>query len=285
MKAVVGVGFSTQCLAGVEAFVRLGFPRSEAVLVHCVESVLPDGGFMPADSLGPIAEIQNQRKADGEKRLAEVAADLTARGVANKSVVVYGRPAHELTALAQEEGADVLVTGSGKKGSVETFFMGSVTRALVVEAKRSILVGKAALKGSGKIRTVLATDHSEYADRCIDHFVSMAPSGLGKVTVVCADTRDPDVVQATEGEVGAADMLRRKNEAVEAKLRPICDETESVVLSGRANDVINAAMEEARADLLVLGAHGHGFLERLLIGSTAMHMVGNSPWNVFVVRV
>ena len=42
------------------------FPQPEAVLVHAVEPVLPDGGFSPTTSAGPVADIQNQRKKDGE---------------------------------------------------------------------------------------------------------------------------------------------------------------------------------------------------------------------------
>ena len=101
MKAVVGVGFTTHCLSGVDIFARLKFPDSEAVLVHAVEPVLPDGGFMAPGALGPIAEIQEQRKEDGEKKLAEIAADLTRRGIPNRSVVTFGRAAQHLGRLAR----------------------------------------------------------------------------------------------------------------------------------------------------------------------------------------
>lgn len=289
MKAVVGVGFTTHCLAGVAAFVRLDFPGSHAVLVHCVESVLPDGGFMPPDSLGPIADIQRQRRVDGEQKLAEVASDLQACGVESRSEIVYGRPAHEITSLAEREAADMIVTGSAKKGALDSFLMGSVTRALVVDAKRSILVGKQPLHEGTKINAVLATDHSDYADKCVDHLIELQPRGIGKLTIVSADTTDAMVQAASMLESGTeasyADTLNAKNEALCERLRPLCASVESIVLTGKANDAINATMEQSKADLLIIGAHGHGFLERLLIGSTAMHMVGNSPWNTLVLRV
>jgi hypothetical protein len=61
MKAVIGVGFTSHCLSGVDIFAKLRFRDSEVVLVHSVEPVLPDGGFMAPGALGPIAEIQEQR--------------------------------------------------------------------------------------------------------------------------------------------------------------------------------------------------------------------------------
>ena len=37
--------------------------------------------------------------------------------------------------------------------------------------------------------------------------------------------------------------------------------------------------------LMILGAQGHGFIERLLIGSTSLHQVAAEPYPVLVLRV
>ena len=277
-----------QCLAGVEIFAKLKFPSSEAVLVHCVESVLPDGGFLPDSASNPVADIQRQRQEDGEKRMAEVAAEMSKLGIPSRSVTAFGNPSHEITEVATKEEADMIVSGSGKKSGLESFIMGSVTRALVVDARRSILVGKRDVSGGEKIDAVFATDHSEYADRCIDRLVEMAPGGLGMVTVVSANTMDPNVRDALEeasGDVTVTDVLERRCREVCAKLSPICETTDWSVLQGGVTEVIGAAMERTGADLLIMGAYGHGFLERLVVGSTAMHIVGNEPWNTLVLRV
>ena len=288
MKAVIGVGFQKHCLAVTEVFTRLGFPGSEAVLVHTVEPVLPDAGFMPADYMGPIAEIQRQRKEDGEKRMAEVAEFISKSGIPSRSVTSYGFPAHEITALADKESADLVIVGSEMRGGVESFLMGSVSRALVTGAHTSILVGKAPVADGEKLNAVFATDHSAYAGTCADLLVRLAPRGLGAVTVVSADTTDPDVQDAlrSAGPEGLTHehVMERKNQEVCSKLRKVCEKAESVVMRGTAEAVIDAVMKRSKADLLILGAHGHGFLERLLMGSTALHMVGNAPWNVLVLR-
>ena len=292
MKAVVGVGFMKQCLAGVEIFAKLNFPDSEAVLVHSVESVLPDGGFLPASATSPVADIQRQRQEDGEKRMAEIAAELEKFGIPSRPVTTFGSPAHEITDVATKEEADMIVTGSGKKGGLESFIMGSVTRALVVDAHRSILVGNQEVSESEKINAVFATDHSEYAGRCIERLVELAPGGLGMVTVVSANTVDPNVRDMVDeasrdspGGLSMTDVLERRSLEACGKLAPICENTDWSVLQGHETEVIGAAMERTGADLLIMGAHGHGFLERLVMGSTAMHVVGNEPWNTLVLRV
>ena len=288
MKAVVGVGYMKQCEAGVEIFAKLKFPDSEAVLVHAVESVLPDGGFLPASATNPIADIQRQRQEDGEKRMAVIAAALEKFGIPSRPVTTFGNPAHEITDVATKEEADMIVSGSGKKGGLESFIMGSVTRALVVDARRSILVGKQEVSESEKINAVFATDHSEYANRCIDLLVEFAPGGLGMVTVVSADSVAPnvrDMLDEASGDLTMTDVLERRSREACAKLAPICESTDLLVLQGRATEVIGEAMDRTGADLLIMGAHGHGFLERLVMGSTAMHVVGNEPWNTLVLRV
>lgn len=284
MKAVVGVSFIGQSKTGLDLFLRLGFPAPHAVLVHAVESVLPDGGFLPEGGMSPIVDIQRQRKEDGERLLAETAAKL---GCTHETRIAFGNPAHMLTDIAEETGADLLVSGSDMKGAIESMIMGSVTRALVTAAKRSILIAKQEVGDGRALKVVFATDHSEYADRCADLLVRLAPTGIGHLTIVTADTADPSVREALDGAEGIThgETLARKNEALRKRLLPLCSDIETHVIAGPAEAAIDEAMKIAKADLLVIGAQGHGFLERLIMGSTAMHMVANSPWNVLVLRV
>ncbi len=287
MKAVVGIGSKSECLSALDLFARLGFPDSSAVLVYSVESVLPDGGFLPEAGISPIVDIQRQRQQDGARLLDEVAAEYKERGLACTTLVVFGSPAHTITEVAERDRADLLVAGSGKKGPFESFIMGSVTRALVSASQCSILVGKVAVGAGRPLNVLYATDHSSYASQCADLFVRLAPTGIGKITVVTADTLDADVREAIDNAEGISrsEVLSRKNDALKKSLQSVGRDIDCHVIAGSANNAIDEAMKLTRADLLVIGAHGHGFLERMVMGSTAMHMVGNAPWNVLVLRV
>lgn len=287
MKAVVGVNSGTGSRFAVDLFAKLKFSDSQAVLVYVVEPVLPDGGFMPETSLSPIVDIQRQRQIDGERMLDEYSRGCQVQGIACTTQIEFGNAAHMLTQLAKDLDADLLVAGSGRKGALESFIMGSVTRALVSEARRSILIGKGAVGEGGALNILVATDHSDYANKCFGKLLTFAPTGIGRLTIVTADTLDPgirEVVDNAEG-ITRGEVLARKNEALRKSLLPICPTIECHVIAGRANDAIDEAMKVSRADLLVIGAQGHGFLERMVMGSTAMHMVANSPWNVLVLRV
>jgi nucleotide-binding universal stress UspA family protein len=43
-------------------------------------------------------------------------------------------------------------------------------------------------------------------------------------------------------------------------------------------------MQETHSELLVLGSQGHGFMERIALGSTSLEQAIKQPYSVLVVR-
>jgi nucleotide-binding universal stress UspA family protein len=70
----------------------------------------------------------------------------------------------------------------------------------------------------------------------------------------------------------------------EMPLCPLSEEKVIVEVGDPAHEVL-AAAEKGRFDLIVLGTHGHGRLERRLIGSVAGEIVKQSRIPVMVVRL
>jgi hypothetical protein len=56
-----------------------------------------------------------------------------------------------------------------------------------------------------------------------------------------------------------------------------------MVLSGTPVEVILREAERLRAELLVLGSHGHGLLHSLLVGSVCQGVLRRAPCSVVVV--
>ncbi|MCE9604487.1 MAG: universal stress protein [Planctomycetia bacterium] len=59
---------------------------------------------------------------------------------------------------------------------------------------------------------------------------------------------------------------------------------ESIVAEGHAAEQILRVVHERRIDLVVLGSHGKGMIERLLIGSTSSKVLAGSPCSVLLAR-
>jgi nucleotide-binding universal stress UspA family protein len=61
-------------------------------------------------------------------------------------------------------------------------------------------------------------------------------------------------------------------------------EAQPLLRIGTAYDEIVKAAKEIRADLIVIGSHGHAGFERFLVGSTAERVVQYAPCPVLVVK-
>lgn len=76
--------------------------------------------------------------------------------------------------------------------------------------------------------------------------------------------------------------MRRGEDTIE---RSGLEFDEEVVELGDPADVIRNAAVEHEADLIVVGSHHRGFLERLFGGSVSRELVGDAPAPVLVVQV
>ncbi len=57
-----------------------------------------------------------------------------------KTAVVEGNPKHEILAEAEKMGADLIVVGSHGRGAIERFLLGSVSQAIALHARCSVLI-------------------------------------------------------------------------------------------------------------------------------------------------
>jgi nucleotide-binding universal stress UspA family protein len=60
--------------------------------------------------------------------------------------------------------------------------------------------------------------------------------------------------------------------------------TEHLVETGEPGPVICEVAERVGADVVVVGSHGHGWLQRVVLGSVSTHVSHHAPCPVLVVR-
>lgn len=144
------------------------------------------------------------------------------------------------------------------------------------------------------VRIVWATDGSAAAAACVPVLRALdAPEHTVFATIVgppalLSEARpDPSrllwhVVPGYRDEVSA--RLADLAEAETARLGAFRAQVESAArLGSPAVELIDVALAE-RADLVVLGAHGHGAARRLLLGSVSQQVAQHAPCSVLVVR-
>lgn len=136
-----------------------------------------------------------------------------------------------------------------------------------------------------EVRRVLCPiDFSEHSRHALEHATTFARSYRAQLTVVHVysaplEVLPPAAFMAVPAGVPQASASPAQLEAVTEEVRRFCegvasgDASEIVVVEGTpAREIVRLA-EQVRADLLVMGTHGHGGFERLLLGSVTEKVV------------
>jgi nucleotide-binding universal stress UspA family protein len=293
MKALVGIDGTALCDVALRLLARFRPEGLEVVLVHVVESVLPDGGFPGPDSDHPVAEIHREREREGRAQLEAARTFLLDQGISADLRLERGAPARMILKTADEMVPDLIVVGAEATGRWGSLFFGSVAKAMVTGSRRNLLVAKKAPAEDRPLTAIFATDHSAYADQCLNVLLQLRPQGLGRVYVLTANEIDAGTAAmlvhglgelADDAETWVTEKLTERTQKTADRLAALGVECVPMVREGHPNDVIEQAMTETGADLLILGAQGHGFLDRLTMGSVSFYQVVSSPHSVLVLR-
>jgi nucleotide-binding universal stress UspA family protein len=269
---------------------RLAFEKAEWHLGHVESPFTPMG--TPFSSGEEVAvELESARQDSVE--LMDKASDQACRyGIGARTHFMEGPTTASMMSLSDDLNADLVAIGSHRTGVLASVFLGSMGRALAIGSKHSLLIGRGKVKESGPVSAVFATDHSYYAMRALEHMIAMKPTGLKTITLLTA--YDPSELEGTYFDELTEEALAEKktlhqkltalSELAVSKLRRAGYTAHYEMKPGNVHDAINRAMDEIKPDLLILGAQGHGFLDRLLVGSVALHHVVAEPHSLMIIR-
>lgn len=292
MKILLGIDDSERARVVGSLVERLSFDNPKVELVHVLERLGQESlPYLEQTRADLIANYMKMQEDEAKSILVAGQKDLKQIGLESTTKLLTGFSANRIVAHAEQTGADLLAIGSTGKGPVQAALVGSVCRKALVSAPCSILVAKKPVEPGRPLTVVFATDHSAYANRCLEKFVAWRPQGIGRVVVTTVyqeqlvkamssviDHFKADVASWVRGE------LERSNAQLIQKLSSVIANCKSRVESGAVGDALEKVMKEEAADLLVVGAQGHGFLERVMIGSISLDQAIRRPYSTLVIR-
>lgn len=293
MRMLIGVDTFGAYEPAIHMAISLDFSGAEVDLMHVIESILPDGSFPELSEEHPLMQMYRMHERDGRQALDAAAAKFQEAGLQARTFLDRGDVAKTLIGHAEKEQCELIVARTTLKGYYGSIFFGSVAKGLVIGARQSLLIVKGEHASTKRLKVVFATDHSPYCDQCVDLLAAMAPQGIAHLTVLTANQVSAGVAGLLVHDLPnlkdvAPSWIREKieerNQAICKKLAPLNTVCESQVIDGHPNEVIKKVMEDTGADLLIMGAQGHGFFERLTMGSKSFHQVVSEPYSVLVLR-
>lgn len=137
-----------------------------------------------------------------------------------------------------------------------------------------------------------ATDFSDAAQPALNRAVQLASTLGAELTVLHA--LGLDRLDVLPGQAGLLPVELKDNlhEAAQQTMRSVLEaldipsglKVHPRISDARAHEAVAQTAQGINADLLVIGAHGHGFFERLLLGSTTTRVLRSSRSPVLVAR-
>ncbi|KAJ4838661.1 hypothetical protein Tsubulata_004255 [Turnera subulata] len=131
-------------------------------------------------------------------------------------------------------------------------------------------------------KIVVAVDESEESMHALSWCLSNLVSQNSDSTLVLLYVKPPPPIHTSYDAAGymfCPDVIATMDKYGSNLIR-----IERVVGSGEAKDVICDTVEKLRADTLVMGSHGYGFLKRAILGSVSEYCAKRARCPVVIVK-
>lgn len=306
MKVLIGYDGSDCATAAIRDLRRAGLPaRTQALVLSAAELLvsLPRPAFLATDPDldAPVMIRQARDLAEGAVADAKEVAATGGRLVASlfpewkiETDAVAESPHAALVERAEKWRADLVVIGSHGRSGLGRLILGSVSQNVLSHASCSVRVGRCR-QGSppearGPVRIVLGIDGSPGSAAAAEAVAARKwPAGT-EVMVVAAWDLQFEVALAqvalSAGRGGPApeSIVQQRLHAVAEDLRRAGPYATPLILVGDPKKVLVERAEEWDADCVILGAKGHGRIERFLLGSVSAAVAARAHCSVEVVR-
>jgi nucleotide-binding universal stress UspA family protein len=213
----------------------------------------------------------------------------------SEALVVEGNPVKEIIRKAESLPADLLVMGTHGRSGFEALFLGAVTEKVLRSTHVPVLTVPPPVERVESViyKTILCPiEFSDPSIRALEYALTLAEENGARLIllhVVEMLVGAPQFVEIAHFDVTEyerhleEDARARLTSAVPEEARVWCTPEERVV-SGNAYHVILDMAEQEKAELIVMGVHGKGALNRRLFGSTTHHVIRHARCPVLTLR-
>lgn len=260
-----------------------GVHDGRVLLLHVMHPI-PEGNWLGKDWVG-----LDDGKAARDAALHQLKALAGGDAAVDDCQVAEGKPFVEIIRHSRATDADLTVVGAHGAHFVRDLFLGTTAERVVRKSDRPVLVVKQ--PGDRPYRRVLiATDFSESSRQAVEFAMSLAPEAEFTLLHVYDDwfvlpmrragAKDPDIDSAHR------QMLEALQPEMDESLKDvrIVERAQRRIIPGYPGTTIVEEARTAAADLVVMGARGHGSVYYALLGSTAEHVMREARCDVLAVR-
>jgi nucleotide-binding universal stress UspA family protein len=260
------------------------------VIVPFVPTPMPLGAEMPA-------MVIEESRATADLGVREMIEALHFQLPVVRPAIRYGAAVGAIVDYIRDERIDLTVIGTHGSTGLDHVLFGSVAERVLHYAPCPVLTIPPAAPDITVAtpvrfaRILCATDFSAGSIRALEYGLSLARENDGSLTLlhVLETLSEKDAHLVAHYRVGEyiterrADACNQLKALISPDARQWCDARESVELGAPAQTILRVAAER-HADLIVMGAQGHGALGTMLFGSTTQTVVRRAACPVLTTR-
>jgi len=268
--------------------VRVGWAIAEAVGVSCqLVHATPEAWTVPSapHAAAEQPELLNEAVRDAARiALREELAGTVPDAALAHIDIRTGRAAVVMRECAHEVGAGLVVLGGKHHSVLGRWVGGSTAHTLVRSLDVPLLVtAHTPLPVHRVLACVDLSDAAGPTIRMAERFAALFGAALHVLHVVEPLPIIPDTpLQFNDDEV-----YRRSEEHLGQYVWPLIDRPDATtgIRRGTAVDGIAGEVQDRGAEVVVLGSHGKGWVDRILIGSVTERVLSALPCSILVVPV
>ncbi|MGE0130620.1 MAG: universal stress protein [Blastocatellales bacterium] len=306
MKILLAVDGSESSMAAVDEAARTPWPEGSKVrIVTVAEIPLPTMPWtmpVPGGTYEEFERMFEERSMESATKAAARFGEIAGSKIDVITKTLKGDPKKAILDDAEHWGADLIVVGTHGYNALQRFWLGSVSRAVVSNAKCSVQVVRrreGQSVGEKGMRILIAVDGSAPSGAAVEEIASRPWSAGSEVRVISAvhlpftPTPEtwalPESYYSTVGKIAREQADLAVNSAITRLLesntaREIPMTLSEEVIVGHAEEVIIEDAKKWGADLIAVGSHGYSGFERFLLGSVSQAVASHAPCSVEIVR-
>lgn len=278
---VVGVDGSPESRGALELAFHLARAAGAAlVAVYALPDLWLASGLNDMPAIRP--EVFDALVRDARAAIGQFVRDALPAGSQPALEMRTGAAATAIADVAREQRAGLVVLGGKHHAALARGLGRSTAHYLVRTLDVPLLV--AGPQVGPLVRVLAAADLSDASAPTIEAAESLA--GLLGASLRVVHVVEPlRVLYLPIAPIDQAGFAERSRKALERLLRlfPEIGPADRVVQTGVAADTLSEEVAAWHANLLVVGSHGKGWVDRLLVGSTTERLLNALPTSLLVI--
>jgi nucleotide-binding universal stress UspA family protein len=234
--------------------------------------------------------FQREIRHEADVKMRQIVADLGAKDIEIGVETLLGEPFVEITHAVQQEGYDLVLSGTRGQQAWQQVLVGSTAKRLIRKCPANVWIVRAEHVGPPKAVLAL-TDFSEVSRKAVLHgrwVARQASASFHLLHVIdSADVPDNLILKVPHGSSLREEINEEARHHLQAFIASLDNDGDGVqphLSWGTPSEEIARTAQHLNADLIAMGTVGRSGIRGMLLGNTAERVLSHCDCSILTVK-